>query len=1151
MSRKPEPADAGQPQNPYSSFLVAASAGSGKTYQLSQRFLYLVGAGAAPGSILTVTFTKKAAGEMRARILEEAARLAADPAKQEAFSKQLQRFYAAQEPGLRRPPLPAREVAQRVLASSQLLKISTIDSLFLEWVSKFPLEASAALSDPAAPQLPSPFQLISPMDSRALHRRAWRATCQIMARAVKQGDERFKPLLETLIRDGLPDLEQRLKGLDLQDTYLWYREMQSSDGLAYLAHASELRDPATVMAELAMPFAQVAAVLADRGRAAAVAAAFAANDFTALLATGMMTKTEFTVSGTFVRGKKRELLAREIETIEACVQAHVSSQRLWQLSREGHSHYQLYSTYRLLRDQLKFQAGELEFRDLVKGSYRLLHGAGSAGVRFLLSRTVHHVMLDEFQDTSRLQWGVFHELIDQMLAGGAVDEASGLDPTVFIVGDAKQSIYGFREADAAVLGEARESLGERLDLAPLNASYRTAQVVLDFVNQVFNSGLGEVFPSHYTASLAGTAFVPNVGRVLVAPLITLASKTPPTNDESTGADESDAETDDPAAQAGSEREAEQVAGLVAAMIRGDQPFPVYQKETGSFRPLRAADCVVLYRSTTKAALFASALRRVGIACQREEERGFFSRPEITDACALLRFLALPGDSVALATVLRSPLGCIADADLLQALAATQRDEERSCALLAQVIQLQPQLGAALQALLQATDQLLPHALLLDAYSRLDAFSAYGRTLGAGAEATLIRRNLLRLVELLIRLEADGLTSLAPLVERLELLAGDDEMGNAAAPADAVTLMTIHKAKGLEFPCVLLVDTARPWGQQDLYWTQGAAADGQAGLYYIGKKAGHPINDPAFSDLLTSGAAKIASECQRLLYVALTRSRQYLVVTGHEVSAKKGLATTIVYQQLAEAIKAMPGSTQLSLGDLDLQSVWSPPPSGTGDAPATTEAALSSAVAWRQTPLLPRQITVTSPSRHGGILGRGRSVLTVDQRLSPRLAAAVGTFMHRGLEAFMSGNVFSPEATWASELALMQPPADLEAEVFTAWRALREDPQLNTLREGARGIETELPVVYLDGDQMVVGAMDLLLEDQAGSLLIIDYKTTRFVEDQATIAEAALTIFSRQRGYSEQLADYTRAVRAMHPGVPVSAAVYFTSLRRLVPVTHAP
>ena len=1149
MSHAPAPSNAGQPQNPYASFLVAASAGSGKTYQLSQRFLYLVGAGAAPGSILTVTFTKKAAGEMRARILEEAARLAADQTKQDAFSKQLQRFHAAQDPGLRRPPLPAGEVAKRVLASSQLLKISTIDSLFLEWVSKFPLEASAALSDPAAPQLPSPFQLISPMDSRGLHRRAWRATCQLMTRAVKQGDERFKPLLETLIRDGLPDLEQRLKGLDLQDTYLWYREMQSSDGLAYLAHGNELPDPATVMAELATPFAQVAAALADRGRAAAVVAACAAQDYTALIATGMITKAEFKVSGTYIRGKKRELLAREIETIEAGVQALVSSERLSQLSREGHSHYQLYGTYRLLRDHLKFQAGELEFRDLVKGSYRLLHGAGSAGVRFLLSRTVHHVMLDEFQDTSRLQWGVFHELIDQMLAGGATDEASGLDPSVFIVGDAKQSIYGFREADAAVLGEARESLGERLELAPLNASYRTAQVVLDFVNQVFNSGLGGAFPSHYTASSAGTAFVPNVGRVLVAPLIPLvaANIQAAANDDSSGADEPDAEDEDPATLAASEREAEQVAGLVAAMIRGDQPFPVYQKETGGFRPLRAADCAILYRSTTKAALFASALRRVGIACQREEERGFFSRPEITDACALLRFLALPGDTVALATVLRSPLGCIADADLLQVLAATQRDEERSCSVLAQVAQLRPQLGAAMQALLQATDQLLPHALLLDAYSRLDAFSAYDRTLGTGTEATLIRRNLLRLVELIIRLEADGLTSLAPLVERLELQASDDEMGNAAAPADAVTLMTIHKAKGLEFPCVLLVDTARPWGQQDLYWTQGSDADGQAGLYYIGKKAGHPINDPVFSQLLTSSAAKIASECQRLLYVALTRSRQYLVVTGHEVNAKKGLPATVVYQQLAAAITAMPGSTQLSLGDLDLQCVWSPPTSSTGDAPAA--AAPSAEVTWRQTPLLPRQITVTSPSRHGGIIGRGRSVLAVDQRLSPRLAAAVGSFMHRGLEAFMSGKVFSHEAAWATELALMQPPADLQAEVFAAWKALRADPQLNTLREGARGIETELPVVYLDGDQMIVGTMDLLLEDETGRLLIIDYKTTRFVEDGAMIADAALTIFNRQRGYSEQLADYTRAVRAMHPGVPVSAAVYFTSLRRLVPVTH--
>ncbi|MCX6110749.1 MAG: UvrD-helicase domain-containing protein [Proteobacteria bacterium] len=1140
-----------QPQNPYASYLVAASAGSGKTYQLSQRFLYLVGAGAAPSSILTVTFTKKAAGEMRARILEEAACLAADSRKQESFTKQLGRFYAAQGSGTHKPPVAATEVARKVLASSQLLKISTIDSLFLEWVSKFPLESSAALADPAGAPLPSPFQLISPMDARGLHRRAWRGTCEILSRAAKQGDERFAPMLRSLVRDGLSDLEQRLIGLDRQDTYLWYREMQADDGVAFLPHRHHLQDEGEVVGQIATAFAAVAAVLADRGRAAAVTAALAARDFASLLATGLLTKQEFTISGTYIRGKKREQLTQEISHIEACVQAHVSAERLHQLSQEGQSHYQLYGIYRLLRDQLKFQAGEVEFRDLVKGSYRLLHGAGSAGVRFLLSRTVHHVMLDEFQDTSRLQWGVFHELITQMLAGEGSDEASGLSPTVFIVGDAKQSIYGFREADAAVLGEAQSSLAERLALAPLNDSYRTAQVVLDYVNQVFHQGLGAQFPRHQTASHGGAAFVPDVGRVLIAPLIAAVNvdaDTPSREDfdEAPSAEGQD-DDEDPATGAGAEREATEVAQLIAAMVRGDQNFPVYDKEARGFRPLRAQDCCILYRSTTKAALFAAALRREGIACQREEERGFFSRPEITDACALLRFLALPGDTVALATVLRSPLGGVADTELLQVLAATQREAERTGKILELIEQVQPQLGKTLQSLLTATDQLLPHALLLEALDRFDAFAAFARVApeGAEAEATLVRRNLLRLVELVIRLEGDGLTSLAPLIERLGLLAGDDELGNAAAPADAVTLMTIHKAKGLEFPCVFLVDTARPWGKQDLYWTQGSSDSGRAGLYYIGKKAAHPPSDRDFEGLLAASAAAVTSECQRLLYVALTRSRQYLVVSGHQVGGRQGLATTQMYHQLAEAVSAMPGLVHYTLGGVSLSGVSSVPDSGLSGEAVSAAATPIPALTWHPTSGLPREIVIASPSRHGGTLGTGRPVLALDQSLGTSLAAAVGTFLHLGLEAFMSGKAFSPDAAWQAQLAPLHPPPELQAQVFAEWAELRDDPALNALREAARGIETELPLVHLDGDQMIVGTLDLLLEDNAGNLLIVDYKTTRFALPATQIPDAALTIFSRQRGYQDQLADYTRAVRALYPGTTVTAAVYFTSLRRLV------
>src|SRR5690606_28974124 len=127
------------PRHPHRSILVAAAAGSGKTYQLSQRFLHLVAAGASPASILAVTFTIKAAGEMRARILKEAADLKRDEGKRARFMADARAFHADQPRA--RAPLSPDATADLILSQSQALRITTIDAVFLEWVAKFPYES--------------------------------------------------------------------------------------------------------------------------------------------------------------------------------------------------------------------------------------------------------------------------------------------------------------------------------------------------------------------------------------------------------------------------------------------------------------------------------------------------------------------------------------------------------------------------------------------------------------------------------------------------------------------------------------------------------------------------------------------------------------------------------------------------------------------------------------------------------------------------------------------------------------------------------------------------------------------------------------------------------------------------------------------------
>lgn len=1152
------------PQDPYASFLVAASAGSGKTYQLSRRFLHLVGAGAKPGSILTVTFTKKAAGEMRARILEEAARLTVDSKAQARFAAELAVFHEAARARGQRPPPPrtAAEVGHTILSQSQSLTISTIDSLFVEWLRKFPYEASPEAEAPSegetagAQGLPSPFSLLDPVEERELRELAWSATCQLLARALRQGEEGLTQLLRMLPGYDVRAASSRVFALDRLETYLWYAERHSETGNRALATptlAAEVEalaedlEEETFVERLAAPLTEIARLITNDDRRASVERAIQGRDFPGLFASGLITKT-YGISGSLVRGKKREQLAAEINTVEQLLRAFVNKRRIEELARHGDALYDVFRIYRQLRDHLKFKRGLLEFRDLAKGAYRLFRGDAGLGARLLLARTVRHVMLDEFQDTSRLQWGIFAEMASSMLAGagsdGFDDEGGGPEPSVFIVGDVKQSIYGFREADPTVMNDAAETLAGRLELAPLNDSYRTAQVVLDFVNEIFATGSLPDFPPHRTAAPTNAAdgtpvpFVPDVGRVLIAPLVETAD-----------------------ADAGEEREAELVAEVIDSALRNKAEFPVYDKASGSFRALSPGDVAILYRSTTKAALFENALRKRGIPCQREEARGFFKRPEIADALALLRYLALPADLVSLCTVLRSPMVGLADEALLRLLAETkpqQHEAARARLVLDEVAKLDPELGNILLSLGRKADTVLPHTLLAEALARLDAFGAYGRPelyaelpldVAASTEAPLARRNLVALLEMLLKFADDGMTSLAACLRRLETLAANDETGNAELGAAAVTLMTIHKAKGLEFPLVAVVDAGRPWGRKDLHWLQTEDEQGRPTLSYIGRDEDRPIDDPLFDELLASAARQISEECFRLLYVALTRARQYLLITGHQPDRRVGLAETVLYEPLRQALESSKAGRTVSdmkVGSHQLRG-WATDGFETITLATPVErVATSTAISVAPRPDLPREMRVVSPSRHETTARlSGASTLAVLPWGESATATAVGTYLHAAMEALVLDQPFDRASRWQQLAPASAQASDLVHEVDEVLSRAVNDKVWNELKASALRLETELPLVHqADPHTLVRGTLDLLVELPGRRLLVIDYKATRFVESDAA-SDAALARFASDRGWREQLEAYAAALRALHPGYLVEVAVYFLSLGRLL------
>ena len=1138
------------PQNPYVSFIVEASAGSGKTYQLSRRFLTLVGAGAEPHAILTVTFTKKAAAEMRSRILAEAGKLRFNQEEQQRFDAEMQVHH--KQSG-RVAPLAARDVGERILSASQSLRIATIDSLFLEWCGKFPIEASLPLNGETddTTAFVDAFvaaNLVDRTTASQLHDLAWQASAQYCSQ-LEQNESGHDPTwLRELDHEGYEKARKQIEALIRQETFLWHTERNRVDGLAWQPYTlpadfDPLQGPP--IADLRNHLHLIAEAVSNQEKKARAQNAINTASLDDLIESQLLTQ-KLTVSGNTIKGSKRSQLTAEIAAVESRLQDYDRLRRLAILNQRGRAFYTLYAQYRALLEQLKRQVGALGFDDLAKGSFRIFKGTNGYGVRYLIARTIRHVMLDEFQDTSRLQWGVFQEMFSNLLAGDdGLDSREWPAPSVFIVGDNKQSIYGFREADPSIMQDAAVAFEDRLYRAHLTASWRSADLILSFVNAAFTDSAIPEFPQHATARRADRPAIPDTGRITVAPLTKA-------QDEASAV----------------EVEAAALAELLSRHLNGNLYSPVWDKDLQGYRSLRAGDCAVLYRGAANAHLYEAALRHLGLPVRRFEEHGFFLRMEIADCMSLLRFLAFPGDLQALASLLKSPLITIADQDLLAVLTTMAHlpVEHRTSHILQELTQNQRYKSKieVLERLLVRRSQASPHELFSDGLVMFDAYNAFADAYeegwkvsessnktgyGESRDGELARRNLRRLVELCMQAERDGPPTLCHMLAKLEQLADDDELGSVAEHSDAISLMTIHKSKGLEFPLVALVDAGRPFGRRETYWLQGDDTQAQPGLFFMGTIATRPADDPTLNQLLAQDELAIAQESQRLLYVALTRASHYVIITGHNTGGAQGLDSTRIYDRLASAARKLQDGHSYHSQPLSLSVMMA---NGTQDAEAliletprletietlpnsqaATAATATSRARYERHDDLPGELKLVTPSesQHARPTSRAAERLGV---ISHPGASDFGTRVHLAIEAAILARDFSGQH---------QDPV-----VAQHLQQLFSSKLWDDLLRQATQLEPELAFVLPRGQELVSGRIDLLVHLEDGSLLVIDFKTTSFQRPlQLPNDTPDLMSLCRERGYYEQLADYLDAAQTLYQR-PSRGAILFTAAPALIALT---
>ena len=881
--------------DPSRSVVVEACAGAGKTWMLVSRILRALLAGTEPQHILAVTFTRKAAGEMRARLQEWL------QAYSHARSSHPERVQALLDRGLdevqAQALAPALGALQgRLLQRGRSVEVRTFHGWFVQLLAHAPLQVVQALQLPARYELIEDTALLRPPLLRRFHQ-------LVQADAALRADyfalvarHRRHAVLQWL--DAAWARAPELARADQAGTAAEAVPPASAiwADCAGLAHPAELlQQPA--LQELLQALARALGrsdKATPKKAAAGLVTAFAAA--TALDGFAAAWDALFTREGTVRQHLGHaELVAHATDALQAvqekCKQhdAHTDHSAMLRLSRVLLAEYAA----------LKRERGLVDMADLERAAEALLGDTEISGwVQERLDQQVRQVLIDEFQDTSPLQWQALQAWLSAY--AGAGGGASGQRPPgVFIVGDPKQSIYRFRGAEPRVFLAAQEFVVQGLDGVLLGCDHtrRNAPEVIAAINTVFGAAAAQdawgPFRAHTTGAAPG-------GEVLCL-RGALRSDTPAKSDASGAEAWRDSLTQprqEPDFRLRS-LEAAQAAHAVADWVF-NQGFA-------------CGEVMLLARKREMLALAAQALADLGVPHVVAEPLALHRSPEALDLVAVLDVLASPGHDLALARALRSPLFGAADDDLLWLVrrlipadpgvagGAEQRPWLHTLLAVHSAL-LPPALERARRLFgrwLPLMSTLTPHELLdrvvtdTDAVARVAAAVPEARRLGA--------------LHSMSALLAAALNHGGGRFSTLYGLVRDFRAGRlrapAAAPRDAVQLLTVHGAKGLEARAVVLLDSdpaPRTSQRPQLLVDWPAQEPAPLRAAFVRSQSSLPPSLQATWDLEMAAQAR---EELNSLYVAMTRARERLVFSRTEPHLRSGSVTAPSWWQRGQALAA--------------------------------------------------------------------------------------------------------------------------------------------------------------------------------------------------------------------------------------------------------
>ena len=1099
--------------DPAVSSFVAASAGSGKTKLLTDRLLRLMLAGNAPEKILCLTYTKAAAAEMRIRLNRRLGEWVTMPT--EELSEKLRALDIQPTADIR---ARARQLFADVLDLPGGMRIETIHAFCQSLLRRFPLEAQLsphfAVADDEAVA-----RRLREAREHVVSTSSMRQPVQVLAGEVDE--QRFIVTSGQFVHSVETDFLQ-----------------QDQREIAAALHdilGAETDDEEELLEAFASPPREIVLRdylrrIADQGTSKGQGWAYKGLDWLALdkesrliqkdtwLST-LFTKTGSILTLTGYFGKLKDitdLVKAEITAEAERVMALEEQLKCIKLFKINQALMSVLTPIALADREAKGLAAELSYADLIEQTSRLLVDPGAAWVLYKLDGGIEHLLLDEVQDTAPEQWKIANAIASEFFSGlGARDEPR----SIFAVGDPKQSIFSFQGADLKSFEKYREKFKESaisvkrkwLDGA-LSVSFRSTAPVLALTDAVFAEGFARQGVVNASESLHHG--VSRLGQAGVATLWPLTQDT----------DVQEApDWDTPNDYHESESAIVALAGKIGDYIEQRLKEPLASKN----RLARPGDFLILVRSRGRiVSALTSELKARGIDVAGLDRMILPDQPVVADMLALCDALLLPEDDLAFAQFLASPLGGLSDESLMEL--AMNRPGSLVAALYARAEERGEWQApkAFYEILRKKADFETPFALLSEALGVL------------GGRAKLLTRFGPEAAEPLDELLSEALNytlkepvSLQNFVQYLRL-SGQAIKREAEAGGNEIRIMTVHGAKGLQAPIVILPDTVSlPKAESGLLWVEHPQTQVKIPVFC-------PRMDLRVEALRLHQAELSqaqSEEYNRLLYVALTRAEDEILVCG--AKGKREIPDHCWYEAVRAGFSRLAAEQQE-----DGSQIHSCPQMAAPDGASKTvekratrlPAWAGSAPDWHSIPPVkdqtqPERIT---PSR--AVDEASRAALVVSPLAGPqapasRRAAAMarGTAVHALLQHLPGLPEASQEQAALAYVSAQPALAPEKGQICASVLKILHDPALAPLFGKKSG--AEIPLAGVVAGREVSGVADRVFVG-AKEIIIADYKTDR---------KPPMTADQIPEKYIFQMAMYRSVLRQIYPDKPVRCVLIWT------------